>query len=97
MGKKIRDAFISMPGNVLITADYSQIELRIVASLAKDERMIEVFKKGEDIHAATAAAINGVPLAKVTKEMRYAAKEVNFGVLYGMGAYATRGYSGVEM
>jgi DNA polymerase-1 len=96
MGKKIRDAFISMPGNVLITADYSQIELRIVASLAKDERMIEVFKKGEDIHAATAAAINGVPLAQVTKEMRYAAKEVNFGVLYGMGAYGLSSRTGIS-
>ncbi len=96
MGKKIRDAFISMPGNVLITADYSQIELRIVASLAKDERMIEVFKKGEDIHAATAAAINGVPLTKVTKEMRYAAKEVNFGVLYGMGAYGLSARTGIS-
>jgi DNA polymerase-1 len=87
LGKEIRDAFIAEKGNILVAADYSQIELRIVASLAKDKKMIEIFKKNEDIHRATAAAINGVPLDKVTREMRYAAKEVNFGVLYGMGAY----------
>lgn len=87
LGKKIRDAFVAERGYTLIAADYSQIELRIVASLAKDKKMIEIFKKGEDIHRATAAAINGVPLENVTKQMRYAAKEVNFGVLYGMGAY----------
>ncbi len=87
MGKQIREAFIAEPGNVLLSADYSQIELRIVASLAEDKKMIEIFEKGEDIHKATAAAINGVPLEKVTPEMRRAAKEVNFGVLYGMGTY----------
>lgn len=87
LGKEVRNTFVAEPGNILIAADYSQIELRIVASLAQDKKMIEIFEKGEDIHSATAAAINGVKLANVTKEMRYAAKEVNFGVLYGMGAY----------
>jgi len=87
LGREIRRAFIAEKGHILVSADYSQIELRIVASLAQDEKMIEIFKKGEDIHKATAAAINGVLLDQVTKEMRYAAKEVNFGVLYGMGAY----------
>ncbi|MBI4427336.1 MAG: DNA polymerase I [Candidatus Magasanikbacteria bacterium] len=87
LGKEIRNAFIAEAGNNLIAADYSQIELRIVASLAKDQTMIDVFKRGEDIHQATAAVINDVPLEKVTKEMRYAAKAVNFGVLYGMGSY----------
>jgi DNA polymerase-1 len=87
LGKEIRNAFIAEPGNKLISADYSQIELRVVASLAKDQKMIEIFEKGEDIHKATAAAIHGVSLDKVTKEMRYAAKEINFGVLYGMGVY----------
>jgi len=87
LGKKVRDTFVAEPGNILIAADYSQIELRIVASLAQDKKMISVFKKGEDIHKATAAAINGVKVDEVTKKMRYAAKEVNFGVLYGMGAY----------
>lgn len=87
LGKKIRNTFVSAKNYSLIVADYSQIELRIVASLAKDKKMIEIFEKGEDIHSATAAAIHGVPLDKVTKEMRYAAKEINFGVLYGMGSY----------
>ena len=87
MGREIRKAFIAEEGNVLISADYSQIELRIVASLAEDKTMMSVFERDEDIHRATAAAINGVPLDKVTKEMRRAAKEINFGILYGMGAY----------
>jgi len=87
MGRKIRTAFIAEPGNVLIAADYSQIELRIAASLAKDKTMIEIFEKGEDIHSATAAQIQGVKLKDVTKEMRSKAKAVNFGILYGMGAF----------
>ncbi|MDP1709686.1 MAG: DNA polymerase, partial [Candidatus Komeilibacteria bacterium] len=87
LGREVRKTFISELGNTLISADYSQIELRIVASLAEDKRMMEIFEKDEDIHTATAAAINGVPLSEVTKAMRRAAKEVNFGVLYGMGVY----------
>ncbi len=87
LGREVRKAFVAEEGNVLVSADYSQIELRIVASLAEDKKMIEIFEKGEDIHRATAAVINGVPLDKVTKEMRRAAKEINFGVLYGMGVY----------
>ena len=86
-GRKVKEAFVAEPGNVLVVADYSQIELRIVASLAKDKEMIKIFEQGEDIHCATAAAINGVSLKDVSKEMRRAAKEVNFGVLYGMGSY----------
>ncbi len=96
LGREIRKAFIAEPGNILISADYSQIELRIVASLAQDKRMIEIFNKDEDIHKATAAAINNVPLAEVTKEMRYAAKEVNFGVLYGMGSYGLSWRTGIS-
>lgn len=87
LGREVRKAFIAEDGNVLVSADYSQIELRIVASLAQDKRMMEIFESDEDIHRATAAAINGVKLEDVTKEMRRAAKEVNFGILYGMGAY----------
>jgi DNA polymerase-1 len=87
LGQEIRKTFIAEPGYKLISADYSQIELRIVASLAEDDKMIEIFKRGEDIHRATAAVVNNVPLDKVTKEMRSAAKQVNFGVLYGMGSY----------
>jgi DNA polymerase-1 len=91
LGREIRKTIVAEKGNVLLSADYSQIELRIVASLAEDKKMIEIFNQGEDIHRATAAAINGVPLDKVTKEMRRAAKEVNFGVLYGMGSYGLSG------
>jgi len=87
LGREIRKAFISEEGNVLVSADYSQIELRIVASLAEDKKMMEIFERDEDVHKATAAAINGVPLDRVTPEMRRAAKEVNFGILYGMGSY----------
>lgn len=96
LGREIRKAFVAEDGNVLISADYSQIELRIVASLAQDKRMIEIFNRDEDIHKATAAAINNVPLDKVTKEMRYAAKEVNFGVLYGMGVYGLSWRTGIS-
>lgn len=96
LGKEIRNAFIAADGYELVVLDYSQVELRIVASLAEDEKMIAVFKSGEDIHKATAAAINGVPLEEVTKEMRYAAKEVNFGVLYGMGAYGLAARTGIQ-
>lgn len=87
LGNEIRKAFVASKGNILLSADYSQVELRIVASLAKDEKMIEAFSVGEDIHSRTAAYMFDVPLADVTKEMRYSAKEVNFGVLYGMGVY----------
>jgi len=96
LGRKIREAFVSEKGNLLISADYSQIELRIVASLAEDKKMIEIFKKNEDIHRATAAAIHGVSLDEVTKEMRYSAKEVNFGVLYGMGSYGLSWRAGIS-
>jgi len=86
-GRQIRHAFIATEKNILMSVDYSQIELRIVASLAEDKKMIEIFKQDLDIHRATAAAINNVSLNEVTKEMRRAAKEINFGILYGMGSY----------
>lgn len=95
MGREIRKAFVAENGNILVSADYSQIELRIVASLAKDKKLIEIFQNGEDVHKATAAIINNVKLADVTREMRYAAKEVNFGVLYGMGAYGLSWRTGI--
>ncbi|MBU1131736.1 DNA polymerase I [Patescibacteria group bacterium] len=87
LGKDIRRAFVSARGYKLISADYSQVELRVIACLSKDKNMMEVFRKEEDIHTVTAAKIFEVPLEEVTKEMRSAAKEVNFGVIYGMGAY----------
>ena len=95
MGREIRKAFVADKGNILVSADYSQIELRTVASLAKDKKLIEIFEKGEDVHKATAAIINNVKLKDVTREMRYAAKEVNFGVLYGMGAYGLSWRAGI--
>ncbi len=85
LGAAIRKAFVADRGKRLISADYSQIELRIIASMAKDEAMMESFRKGEDIHARTAANINGVPLDKVTHQMRRASKAVNFGIIYGLG------------
>ncbi len=88
LGRKIRQAFAAPKGRVLVGADYSQIELRVVAALSKDEAMIKAFKAGVDIHQQTAAELYGVPLDKVTKDQRYAVKAVNFGVLYGMGPHA---------
>ncbi|MDP2790017.1 MAG: DNA polymerase I [bacterium] len=87
LGREIRKAFIAEKGYQLVSVDYSQIELRVVASLAKEQKMIDAFKHGADIHQATAADIFSIPIDQVTKDQRSAAKEVNFGVLYGMGAY----------
>lgn len=87
LGNEVRKAFVAKRGMTLLSADYSQIELRIVASLANDRAMIEIFEHGEDIHRATAAKIHGIPEAEVTKAIRSTAKEVNFGVIYGMGSW----------
>ncbi len=87
-GKQIRNAFIPRDENhVLLSADYSQIELRIVASICGDKNMSEAFREGKDIHTATAARVYGIPEAEVTKEMRYKAKSVNFGIIYGQSAF----------
>ncbi|MBI3162133.1 MAG: DNA polymerase I [Chloroflexi bacterium] len=86
-GRRVRNGFIATKGNVLLSVDYSQIELRIVAHMAGDEAMIEAFKAGEDIHATTAAAVFGVDLDAVTKDMRRHAKAINFGLIYGMSAF----------
>ncbi|MBQ6072128.1 MAG: DNA polymerase I [Bacteroidales bacterium] len=87
-GRDIRKAFVpSDDEHVILAADYSQIELRIVAHVCGDERMIETFRRNEDIHAAMAAHIYGVPQDEVTKDMRRAAKTVNFGILYGISAF----------
>lgn len=87
-GREIRKAFIPRNGsNVILSADYSQIELRIMAAFAKDEHMIEAFTQGRDIHAATAAKIFKVPLTDVTPEMRSKAKSANFGIIYGISAF----------
>jgi len=86
-GRRIRNGFIAEQGNVLLAVDYSQIELRIVAHMAKDENMLSAFRQGQDIHATTAGAIYSVPLEAVTKEMRRHAKAINFGLIYGMSAF----------
>lgn len=87
-GKRVREMFIPRDtDHVLMAADYSQIELRIIAALSKDEAMIDAFKNGEDIHAATAAKVFGVPLDEVTREQRSHAKTVNFGIIYGVSAF----------
>lgn len=87
-GAEIRRAFVAPPGFLLVSFDYSQLELRIAASLSRDKKMMAAFQKGLDIHQITAAEINNVSLEKVTPEMRRQAKVVNFGILYGMGASA---------
>jgi DNA polymerase-1 len=86
-GRRIRQAFIAAPGHVLIAADYSQIELRIMAHLSGDEGLLAAFKAEEDIHQATAAEVLNVPLEDVTPEQRRSAKAINFGLIYGMSAY----------
>lgn len=88
LGRRIRRAFVSAPGYRLLACDYSQIELRVAAALAKDEVMLETFRRGEDVHVATAAKIWNIPLSNVSKDQRRAAKTINFGVLYGQGAHA---------
>ncbi len=86
-GRRVRNGFIADKGNVLLSVDYSQIELRIVAHMAEDEAMLKAFRAGEDIHSTTAAAILDIELDKVTKEMRRHAKAINFGLIYGMSAF----------
>jgi len=86
-GKEIRKAFIAGKGKVLVSADYSQIELRLAAALADDKPMIEAFKSGADIHTLTAAEMFDIKPNEVTKDQRYAAKTINFGVLYGMNPH----------
>lgn len=96
-GKRIRKAFVARDADhVLLSADYSQIELRIVAELSGDENMREAFEKKIDIHTATAAKVYGVPLEEVTKDMRYKAKSVNFGIIYGQGAFGLAENIGVS-
>jgi DNA polymerase-1 len=85
LGRKIRAAFVAPPGHLLVSADYSQIELRILAHLSQDELLCDSFRKGEDVHLRTAMEVFEVPAEQVTREMRTRAKAVNFGVIYGQG------------
>ena len=96
LGRKIREGFIAEPGNVLISADYSQFELRIAAAMSDDKLMITAFNEDRDIHTETAALIQGIPASEVTKEMRYAAKAVNFGILYGQGVHGLSEGTGIS-
>ena len=95
-GRRIREAFVPSPGNLIVSADYSQIELRIMAHLSEDPAMLRAFASGEDIHRATAAEIFGVPLEAVEAEQRRAAKVINFGLIYGMSVFGLAGNLGVE-
>ncbi|ASU40607.1 DNA polymerase I [Herbaspirillum sp. meg3] len=95
-GRRIREAFIAPPGSTIVSADYSQIELRIMAHISEDANMLKAFADGEDIHRATAAEIFGVGLSDVTSEQRRYAKVINFGLIYGMSAFGLAGNLGIE-
>ena len=88
LGREIRKMFVAKDGYVLVDADYSQIELRVLAHIANDETMINAFRNNEDIHADTASQVLGIPLEDVTKEQRSSAKAVNFGIVYGIGEFS---------
>jgi DNA polymerase-1 len=95
-GKKIREAFIADSGNLLLSSDYSQIELRILAHMSEDEKLIEIFKKDGDIHTGTACELFGVTAEDVTAEMRRSAKIVNFGIVYGISPYGLSQQLGIS-
>ncbi|HSX28564.1 MAG TPA: DNA polymerase I [Candidatus Saccharimonadales bacterium] len=96
VGQAIREAFVPAEGNVFVSADYSQFELRLAAAIADDKELVETFNKGEDVHAVTAAEVYGVPLEAVTKDQRRNAKVVNFGILYGMSAHGLQIATGMN-
>ncbi len=95
-GREIRKAFVAEKGHKLVSADYSQIELRLIASFSKDEEMLKAFRAGEDIHIATAAKVFGIPLEQVTKEQRSHAKSVNYGIIYGLSAHGLSQQTGLS-
>jgi len=96
LGRKIRRAFIAGEGMVLLSCDYSQIELRLVAELAKDKAMLAAFKNGEDVHTATASSIWSIPLKDVTKDQRRIAKAINFGLIFGQGPQGLAQSAGIS-
>jgi len=95
-GRRIREAFVAPPGSVIVSADYSQIELRIMAHISGDEAMLRAFASGEDIHRATAAEVFGVAPEEVNSEQRRYAKVINFGLIYGMSAFGLAQNLGIE-
>jgi DNA polymerase-1 len=97
LGRQVRQAFIAGKGLTLLSVDYSQVELRIAAHMSQDEGMLTAFRLDQDIHAATAAAIYGVPIENVTKEQRRRSKGINFGLLYGMSAYGLTRYTDLTL
>ncbi len=97
MGHRIREAFIAEPGNVILSADYNQIELRLLAHLSGDPQLLDAFQNGEDVHARTAMEIFNLPNDAITQEMRRAAKSVNFGIIYGISPFGLSNNIGVSL
>ncbi|MBI3376152.1 MAG: DNA polymerase I [Betaproteobacteria bacterium] len=95
-GRRIREAFIAPPGSKIVSADYSQIELRIMAHISGDAGLVKAFERGDDVHRATAAEVFGVPLGQVSADERRAAKTINFGLIYGMSAFGLAQNLGIE-
>jgi DNA polymerase I len=95
-GRRVREAFIAPPGHVLMSADYSQIELRIMAHISEDPALLRAFELGLDVHKATASEVFGVPLLEISSEQRRYAKVINFGLIYGMGAFGLASNLGIE-
>ena len=95
-GRRIREAFVAPPGSVIVSADYSQIELRIMAHLSRDASLLRAFSEGMDVHRATASEVFGVPPAEVSAEQRRYAKTINFGLIYGMSAFGLAAQLGIE-
>ena len=95
-GRRVREAFVAPAGSVIVSADYSQIELRIMAHISGDEALLRAFTAGEDVHRATAAEVFGVELAQVSNDQRRSAKVINFGLIYGMGAFGLAKSLGID-
>ena len=95
-GRRVREAFVAPPGSVIVSADYSQIELRIMAHISGDAALLRAFTAGEDVHRATAAEVFGVDVAQVSVEQRRSAKVINFGLIYGMGAFGLAKSLGID-